>query len=302
MSALEKFALSDLTYIIPARNEESRIQDCLMSIRREEQSSKIIVIDDNSTDSTKAKVLELNLTNVEVVQSDGQGVAQALNTGIQMSKTRFCVRLDADDRNDNSRGRLIIDSLNDGVSTVLFSKARIKPYISGLRRPKYFRFTKVENLRWLLLVSNVILHPSVCIDRSWNHDGLRYPDEKGVEDYLLWILLITEGGKFKYICENTIVYYRSMNATSSLENRIKSQISAPALEQFMKLQLTTLGKTDEQGARIALSGGGRCVSLLGILKYYIFIIHKAPARAKLNLFHNCTIMFFKCLAFRIMAI
>jgi glycosyltransferase involved in cell wall biosynthesis len=272
-----------------------------MSIRREDQSSKIIVIDDHSTDSTKLKVLELNLTNVEVVQSAGQGVAQALNTGIQMSRTRFCVRLDADDRNTSSRGRLIIDSLNDGVATVLFSKARIKPYISGLRRPKYFRFTKVENLRWLLLVSNVILHPSVCIDRNWNHDELRYPDEKGVEDYLLWTQLITDGGKFKYIGENTIVYHRTMNATSSLENRVKSQISASALDQFMKFQLSTMGKTDKQGARIALSGGGYCDSLLETLRYYILIIRKAPPRAKVNLFHNCTIMFLKCLVLRNLA-
>jgi glycosyltransferase involved in cell wall biosynthesis len=183
MSGQAEFAFSDLTYLIPARNEEFRIQDCLMSIRREEQSSKIIVIDDHSTDSTKAKALELNLANVEVVHSDGQGIAQALNTGIQISKTRFCVRLDADDRNTKSRGRLIIDSLNDGVATVLFSEAKIKPYISSLRRPKYFSFTNEENLKWLLLVSNVILHPSVCIDKSWKSDYLRYPDEKGIEEH-----------------------------------------------------------------------------------------------------------------------
>ena len=139
---------------------------------------------------------------------------------------------------------------------------------------------------------------SSASSRTQNSDGLRYPDEKGIEDYLLWIQLITEGGKFKHIRENAIVYHRSMNATSSLGKRIETQITAPALDQFMKFQLSALGKTDKQGARIALSGGGYCVSLREILKYYILIIRKAPPRARVNLFHNCTIMFLKCLVLR----
>ncbi len=297
MSNQTNFGFSDLTYIIPVKNEELEIQECLRSIRAEEQLSKIIVIDDHSTDSTRANVLDLNFQNVEVIQSQGQGVAEALNTGLAHSRTRFCVRLDADDRNLKRRGKFLIDTLNKEPASLVFTSARIKPNYSNLRRPSYFRLTHEKNLKWLLLVSNVILHPSVCIDREYGSRSFSYPNESGVEDYLLWIRVIGSGGNFRFINRKCIIYNRATNATSSLGNRTKKPLSKFSIDAFMDFQISILGKSDRYGAEIALSGGGFCESLPRAFSYFLHVIWKAPLRAKPNLFFNCAIMIFKCVLF-----
>ncbi len=298
MNEQTKFGYSDLTYLIPVKNEEFEIRECLRSIRAEEQLSKIIVIDDNSTDSTRARILDLDFPNVEVIQSRGQGVAEALNTGLQHSRTRFCVRLDADDRNLKIRGKTLIDSLNKELTTIVFTSARIKPNYSNLRRPRYFELTHEKNLKWLLLVSNVILHPSVCIDKQNGSRTLAYPDEIGIEDYLLWIKVIGAGGNFKYIKRKCIIYNRATGATSSLGNRTKKPLSNSSIDAFMDFQVSILGKSDRCGAEIALSGAGFCESLTHAFSYFILIIWKAPFRAKPNLVYNCALMILKCVLFR----
>ena len=288
-----KFDFSDLTYLIPVHNEETQIEGCLRSVRARDELSKIIVIDDHSSDSTRARILKLNFTNVETIGSRGRGVAAALNTGLEHSRTRFCVRLDADDRNLTSRSKIIIDELNNENASVYFSRAQIKPFFASMRRPKYFRFTQEQNLKWLLLVSNVILHPSVCIDKSSGVKNPGYPNEIGVEDYLLWIQILGAGGKFKYINRKTIIYNRSKNATSSLLNRSRITVSEAALETFMKFQSLILGSSNKHGAGLALSGGGDFTSITHGILYFIKVIWKAPLRAKPNLVHNCAIMILK---------
>lgn len=91
------------TVVIPARNVESSILSCLMSI---EQSSfnlkhqnrlQVVVVDDGSDDSTweliKNNKFALNLTGVKQKQ---HGQAQALNTGISVSENEIIICCDAD--------------------------------------------------------------------------------------------------------------------------------------------------------------------------------------------------------------
>jgi len=298
MSEQSKFDFTDLTYLIPVHNEESQIGDCLRSIRAEEQKSKIIVIDDHSTDLTKQMALNFNAGNIEIVESHGRGIAEALNTGLRLSKTRFCVRLDADDRNLKYRGEILLNSLNSGTTTILFTRAQIKPHTSSLRRPRYFGITKEKNLKWLLLISNVVLHPSVCIDRDSEFSDINYPNERGVEDYLLWIQILMAGGQFKYIDRNTIIYNRTTSAASSLRSRAATPLSETSIESFMKFQSSMLGKSDKTCAEMALSGGAFCSSIGRVLIHYLSIIMRAPLRAKPNLLHNCVLMILKSMLFQ----
>lgn len=91
------------TVVIPARNVESSILSCLMSI---EQSSfnlnhqnrlQVVVVDDGSDDSTweliKNNKFALNLTGVK---QKHHGQAQALNTGISVSENEIIICCDAD--------------------------------------------------------------------------------------------------------------------------------------------------------------------------------------------------------------
>jgi glycosyltransferase involved in cell wall biosynthesis len=86
----------DISFIIPAFNEESKIEDTLISIKQHVPNSltyEIIVIDHQSTDNTRS--IALRYTK-QVLTTDAISVAQIRNIGAQLSTGRILIFLDAD--------------------------------------------------------------------------------------------------------------------------------------------------------------------------------------------------------------
>lgn len=91
-----------LSVIVPAYNAEKYIIRNLESLYRQNfKDMEVVVVNDGSTDSTKRKVkefcsrhpqLEVNLINI-----DNGGLANARNVGIKNAKGQFFINLDADD-------------------------------------------------------------------------------------------------------------------------------------------------------------------------------------------------------------
>lgn len=98
--------LPSLTVIVPARNEESNIKRCVISLSNQtypDNRYKIIVVDDNSSDSTPyiVKQLQEKLGNLELVEAgelpDGwSGKNHACWTGVQKSDSQWYCFVDAD--------------------------------------------------------------------------------------------------------------------------------------------------------------------------------------------------------------
>ena len=94
-------ALDDLTVLIPARNEEHHIQTTLFSLQHQDTPKKIFVINDQSSDATAQKILDLDLRNVELVNGTSPpigwtGKVWALLQGLQKVTTPFVLLMDAD--------------------------------------------------------------------------------------------------------------------------------------------------------------------------------------------------------------
>lgn len=91
---------SIVSVIVPAWNREKFIGRCLRSLLSQnfpKDDFEIIAVNDGSTDRT-AYALDLFKDEVRIIHNEKNlGLPASLNRGIRLSKSRFMVRVDADD-------------------------------------------------------------------------------------------------------------------------------------------------------------------------------------------------------------
>lgn len=85
-----------VTIVLPTRNEQAWITDCLDSLLAQDYGSivEILVVDGRSTDRTRA-LAERHRPRVRVIDNPGVTAAAAMNLGIAASTTEVIVRADA---------------------------------------------------------------------------------------------------------------------------------------------------------------------------------------------------------------
>ena len=99
--SIENLGLSNVTVLIPARDEAETISQTLTGLKDQGNELNIILVDDQSTDRTVEKALTVNLKNLQIVSGtplpDGwSGKLWALEQGRQLIKTPYLLLLDAD--------------------------------------------------------------------------------------------------------------------------------------------------------------------------------------------------------------
>jgi hopene-associated glycosyltransferase HpnB len=99
--AIETRDLSDITVLIPARNEASNIVDTLFALNEQGSNLNVILVDDQSTDNTTELAKSVNLENLSIISgtelAEGwSGKLWALEQGRQHVKTKYLILLDAD--------------------------------------------------------------------------------------------------------------------------------------------------------------------------------------------------------------
>lgn len=95
-----------ISIVISARNEETAIRDCLASISKldyPDSDYELIIIDDNSTDSTYARAAEIikaykNFSVIKAGEKSLAGKRGALLKGIELSSFPYIIITDADCR------------------------------------------------------------------------------------------------------------------------------------------------------------------------------------------------------------
>lgn len=182
---------AEISILIPVKNEEAFIEECLHSIQEQTfEDWEAWVVDDHSTDETFEIVEELSRkdSRIRVVKNEGKGIIQALKTAYQRSTGQFITRMDGDDIMRPKKLETLCNSLLEkgkrhvAVGGVhYFSAERVKSGFKnyelwlnkrtadGTNFRDIFRECSIPSPNWMLYRED--------LDRIGAFDSDRYPED-----------------------------------------------------------------------------------------------------------------------------
>ena len=189
-----------VSVVIPAFNAAAFISETLRSaLDQTYGSTEIVVVDDGSTDDTRAIVLHHagDDSRIRLVSQQNAGVAAARNAGIAASRGAYIAPLDADDLwhpEKLSRQVSLMESREPSPGFVYSFARRIDEYSEVLYSPRQIR---VDGAAYLtLLAQNFVGNGSSllvrrdCLEAIGGYDSsLHHAGAQGCEDYLLQLLI-----------------------------------------------------------------------------------------------------------------
>ncbi len=164
-----KQGITKVSIIMPTRNRRSRIFTAIQSVLDQTYGNwELIIIDDCSTDGTKAAIAErFDDARIGVVSSDGTGVGNARNTGLARATGDIIAYLDSD--NAWMPDYLLLSLAGLRASGKAAGYSILKKYHRGLDQESSIKYLANEFSREQLLTENFIdlnvyIHTSDLMD------------------------------------------------------------------------------------------------------------------------------------------
>ena len=157
-----------ITVLMPVYNVERYVRGALESVFRQTwQDFELLVVNDGSTDGTRAILAETRDPRVRVIDMPHGGLAAALRCGVEQARGEYLARMDGDDEALPHRLAVQKACLDRAPRTALVHSlaqpvdpdGRRLPMVLGDPRPS-------TETKWLLLWRNPIVHPTVMLRRS----------------------------------------------------------------------------------------------------------------------------------------
>lgn len=169
-----------ITVVIPAYNASKYIEDAINSVLNQNlKEFKLIIINDGSTDDTLSKITKYQYDKRVEIINDGknQGLISRLNHSIQLCKSKYYVRMDADDIMFPDRLERQLHIMENNLEAVLVHNNVLSidadNNILGLR--KQFDKNKLN-----------IVHPTVFAKTNFLKENLYRSEFVFMEDLELW--------------------------------------------------------------------------------------------------------------------
>src|SRR5688572_3198675 len=90
-----------VSVIMPMKNAQPFVAGAIRSVLNhqgvEGDDLELIVVDDHSTDGSIEEVQQIGDDRVRLVTSPGEGIAAAINHGLELARGKYFARCDADD-------------------------------------------------------------------------------------------------------------------------------------------------------------------------------------------------------------
>jgi glycosyltransferase involved in cell wall biosynthesis len=237
-----------VSVLLPVYNSENYLKEALDSVLNQTvQNFEIIIIDDGSTDNSKANIIDIYKDQrIHYYRNEKNlGLPQTLNLGLKKCKGKFIARMDADDISFPNRFEKQIEFLESNRDIALVGSA----YIS-LKGNKNMGFrpqvTNHKKLKSKLLFGNNICHPSVMFNSTFinKHDLFYDPKFRYAQDYNLWTKLILKGYKLDNISEPLIYYRRTKENSDAIKSTITNLNFQRTIEKYISFLFPALNEME----------------------------------------------------------
>lgn len=109
-----------LSVIMPVRNGMPFLKDSVNSILSQSYKNfRFFIVNDASEDDSLIYLNSLSDNRIIIVENNGKGIAEALNTGLLLVESKYVAVMDSDDISDVRRFEKQIDSLENDSELVL---------------------------------------------------------------------------------------------------------------------------------------------------------------------------------------
>lgn len=181
-----------ISVVLPVKNGAATIESAVASVLADlGPSDELIIVDDSSDDDTRAVVASFR-GPIRVLPNRGNGLVDALNTGIVAAQGRYLARCDADDEWLPGHADSLLAALTSEPEAIAVFGASVLTDSEG--HPRGVSLPPVSGeVGTALLRSNPFIHGTVLVERRVVSSLGGYRDYPGAEDYDLWMRLARGG-------------------------------------------------------------------------------------------------------------
>lgn len=238
-----------ITVLMPAYNAGKYIREAITSVLEQtHREFELMVVNDGSTDDTVSVVLSFDDPRISIINKEHEGIAEALNTGLQLADSYYIARFDADDVCMPERLEKQFNFLEDHPDYVLVGSDAEYIIENG---DFLFSFKCIAH-------SNDEIQKNMYVYCPFIHSSVMYKKDEVVraggynsnahhfEDYLLWTSL-AKMGKMQNLRES-LLKVRFNPASVTIDERWRG-------ERFrqLKRQATTRGDITEEESKELLA-------------------------------------------------
>lgn len=202
-----------VSVVMPVRNHHETVLRAVNSILKQSYTYfELVIVNDHCTDTCNSILQTIDNQHVKVVNCNGNGIVDALNTGIDISRGKYIARMDADDESCSLRLARQVEYLENNPSIGIVSGKILYHGDSQKNKGYYLHVEWLNQVQTTMEIENQrfvdapVAHPSVMV-KSEILQTHRYQNGPFPEDYELWLRLISHGVQFAKVPEVVLKWY-----------------------------------------------------------------------------------------------
>jgi glycosyltransferase involved in cell wall biosynthesis len=201
-----------VSVLLPVYNGEKFVARTIASILNQSfEDFEFIVINDGSTDHTKAILERLHAPRLRIIHKSNEGLGKTLNLGLQLARGKYIARIDADDLAEPKRLEKQVAFLEAHSEIAVVGSATKVIYPDGTVQIR-LRPLEPHNIRQHIIKLCPLAHPSVFMrkDAALRVGGYDTVQDGSLgrsagEDYHLWVRMLANGFELANLPEPLII-------------------------------------------------------------------------------------------------